>query len=113
MKTYFDDYQGWLAFLNGREEKRVCHETVATHYPGLGIICIYYHSTLVVSISRDEYKIYNNGWATHTTKRRINQFTPPPFKIFQKDWIWFMKDSRGDIKLFEDGTTIDYLGRFK
>lgn len=111
MKDYFKDYNGWSSFLYGKKEKKICHKTMALSSSYEDRISLIYHNTILVSVTKDGYLVKNNGWETVTTKKRINQFTPPGFHVFQRDWEWYMKDYNQDVTKFS-ACTIDNLGRF-
>lgn len=110
MKDYFKDYKGWIGFLNGRAQRKVCHETYAHDHGGM--VAVYYHGTLLVTIDTTGYKLCTNGWRSYTTKKRLNQLTPPGVQVFQKDWVWFVSDYTGEVALFKDKIKVDNLGRF-
>jgi hypothetical protein len=49
------------------------------------------HGTNVVVIYPDDTVMLNSGgWHTHTTKKRINQYSP--VQVYQKNYEWYLKD---------------------
>ena len=56
-----------------------------------GSVAIELHGTKVVVIHPDDSVTLNSGgWHTHTTKKRINQYSP--VKVYQKNFEWFLSD---------------------
>jgi len=50
-----------------------------------GAVAIMLHSTYIVILYPDGTAMVNSGgYRTHTTKKRINQFSP--IKVYQKNW---------------------------
>jgi len=67
---------------------------------------VYYHSTAVVLRRNDGRFVLNSGgYQTSTTKTRINQFTPPGCRLFQRNHEWFV----GSVPFF-DGMILDSDG---
>lgn len=53
---------------------------------------IFYHATAIVEIRKNSVTLNNGGWATVTTKRRMNQaakFFGLAFRVFQRNFQWF------------------------
>lgn len=85
-----DSYDGLLDFMGGKTDKRVCHNTRATHIEDGkdSFIVIVYHSTAIVTYWKDgTFRVTTGGWETPTTKERINKLTP--LAIFQHRGDWF------------------------
>ena len=56
-----------------------------------GSVAIILHSTPVVTIHpNDTATLRSGGWETHTTKDRINKYSP--VKVYQKKYRWFLSD---------------------
>ena len=71
-----------------------------------GSVAIELHGTNVVVIYPDDSVMLNSGgWRTHTTKKRINQYSP--VKVYQKDYEWYLDDDTP----FEDRVIVssDYI----
>lgn len=50
-----------------------------------------YHWTVVVSIyCNGAYRLNSGGYRTVTTKRRINQYLPFGWYLWQKDFVWYV-----------------------
>jgi hypothetical protein len=68
-------------------------------------ICIKYHTTIVVRITRRGVFLDSGGWETVTTKRRMNQASDEfdlGFYVFQKNFDWFVS-YKGEEIPFESG----------
>lgn len=56
-----------------------------------GAVAIMLHFTYIVILYPDGTAMVNSGgYHTHTTKKRINQFSP--IKVYQKNWEWFFEN---------------------
>jgi hypothetical protein len=56
-----------------------------------GSVAIELHGTKVVTIYPNGlYKLNSGGYQTHTTKKRINQYSP--VRVYQKNFEWFLSD---------------------
>jgi len=74
-------------------------------------LSIYYHATEIATIREDAIKINNGGYNTQTTKKRINavlDFHNLPYRLFQKNFTWYLHDFRtGADFLFNRSTWIN------
>tara|TARA_R100000306_G_C4246452_1_gene78285 strand:- start:110 stop:391 length:282 start_codon:yes stop_codon:yes gene_type:complete len=80
------------------------HRTKVTNQNG--IIKVKYHSTDVVTIDNQsgEVTLNTGGWFTPTTKVRMNQTAMEyglGFRVYQKDFNWFVERINGDIIEFQ------------
>tara|TARA_R110002020_G_scaffold457975_1_gene675086 strand:- start:185 stop:517 length:333 start_codon:yes stop_codon:yes gene_type:complete len=90
------------------------HKTTVTSQDG--IIKIKYHYTDVVTIDNNTSKITldHGGWRTLTTKTRMNQTSNEyglGFRVYQKDFNWFVERINGDVIAWEDdaGKTCNHI----
>jgi len=93
------------------------NDKVGTHkthiYTSDGYTCIRYHSTEVVRFNTDEIILNSGGWATVTTKLRMNQASYQfdlGFYVRQKDFEWFVDyfaNEIGDTYSFRDGMILE------
>jgi len=60
---------------------------------------MYLHDNLIASIGPMGLYISNAGWATNTTKERLNALTG--VSIYQKDFEWFLNGKPWNGKLIE------------
>ena len=66
-----------------------------------------YRGTDVVTIKPDGKVVLNsNGWHTHTTKQRMNQYAGSGICVYQKDFEWFVTVNGKTFDYF-DGIVID------
>jgi len=77
-------------------------EDVVITLPVYGIV---YHDTVIVKIYPcdapfNEYRIYNGGWFSITTKKNINKFIP--YTVVQRKGEWFVQ-VEGNLKPFVEG----------
>lgn len=112
MKADVHDYYSALNFLNGKDDRKLAHNTgVFLGHPSGGergdFIGVYLHSTTIVEYWPDSrIKLYTNGYRTVTTKSRINQLLPPGWRVIQQDWEWYLCGPN-DLKVeFTEGACI-------
>ena len=70
------------------------------------LIAWYDHSKGTLGIS-------SCGWTTNTTKSRLNALLYELFygvSVFQKNWEWFVSDSKGRVVDFYDGQIVSNVG---
>ncbi len=73
-----------------RGQRKVGNNTYA-YIQADGSVAIELHGTNVVVIYPDDSVMLNSGgYRTHTTKKRINQYSP--VKVYQKNFEWFLSD---------------------
>lgn len=66
-----------------------------------GLITVTLHNTIIIRAYTDgAFVLTNGGWPTHTTKDRLNRFTP--FQIWQKNFQWYTRENGRDIE-FHNG----------
>ena len=71
-----------------------------------GRVSIELHGTKVVVFSPNGLvKLNSGGYRTHTTKKRINQYSP--VKVYQKNFEWFLSDGTP----FEDNILVSQCER--
>jgi len=69
---------------------------------------IRFHDTDIITYTNDGYYTLNNGgFFTNTTKKRLNEFLPSNYYVYQKDFNWYIKntDTNEDIP-FKNQTTL-------
>jgi len=68
------------------------HRTTVAHVNGALVVT--YHETPVVTVTREMITLDTGGFETATTKTRMNQASNQfdlGFKVFQKNFNWFVK----------------------
>ena len=105
-KAQIQSYADASSFLGGKISRRIAHNTTVRNIDGT--IALIYHSTAVVEFHADGRILLNSGgWLTVTTKQRINEVLPSPYRVYQKSHEWFLYDRARDISIpFSDGMTI-------
>ena len=69
-----------------------------------GTVAVMLHSTYVVKIHPDDtYTLNSGGWQTHTTKDRINQYSP--VRVYQRAYTWYV-ELNGKEYPFIDGMVV-------
>lgn len=91
-------------FLAGRHNRKVATATTACS-TGKSAFVIY-HSTNVIQSNGETITLRNGGWMTATTKKRINQFLPDGWHLYQQKHAWFLSSPSGEVLNFEDGMQI-------
>jgi hypothetical protein len=68
---------------------------------------IRYHDTDVIEIQPNKIILRSGGWETSTTKRRINNFLPKGYNLFQRKFDWYVSIEKDKKTIpFEDGMII-------
>jgi hypothetical protein len=69
-----------------------------------GYTKVRYHRTVVVMFDDKETILNTNGWASNTTKLRMNQASNQfglGYYVFQKDYEWFIQTKSGTIPFLD------------
>lgn len=61
----------------------------------------FYHQTPVVEKEGNRYILNTGGYETKTTKRRINRYLPSGYKLYQKDFTWYLDTPEGTQEFFD------------
>jgi hypothetical protein len=102
----FQVYVGLFKKVGASKVKTVGHATLrietANGYK------IRYHSTDVIEYDGLRCILRNGGWQSVTTKKRINEYLPMGVYISQKNYVWYVHDTRGvgSVVEFSEGMTI-------
>ena len=84
-----------------RGQRKVGNNTYA-YIQADGSVAIELHGTKVVVLYPNGLvKLNSGGWRTHTTKKRINQYSP--VRIYQEKYQWFLQDGTE----FEDNMLVN------
>ena len=79
---------------------------------GFDAYVIKLHGNVIMIIYSDRNEIFDGDWKTSTTKERLNRYIPRGFRVYQKDWRWYLKDSNNDVDYrFDDVRWIHNDGR--
>jgi len=102
------NYETANEILKNRDKKKIAHQTWLKRIDE-NEIAVVYHSTPVVRYFKDgEIRIHDGGWATVTTKRRINDFQKIGY-LYQQNFEWFFHYIPGATVKFENGMTLFHL----
>ena len=68
---------------------------------------VYLHGNNIASLDTATHAltIFDGGWQSNTTKSRLNALLDelvPSMGIFQKDWVWYLRDSL-------DGSVVPFI----
>lgn len=81
--------------LGDRTRLKVANNTRLIRIYGGDAIAIRLWATDVVTYYRDGRIILNSGgYKTVTTKRRMNDWTPPSIMLYQENWDWYVVTHR-------------------
>ena len=86
-------YAEMLNLVNGktnRTERNIGNNTYAEIEYDRSISVSLHGTDVVRFYPNGLVKLNSGGWRTHTTKQRINKYSP--VKIFQKNFEWFLND---------------------
>ena len=74
---------------------------------------VYLHSNLIATVYRDgnvvEVTFFDGGWQSNTTKSRLNAICNEFLvgaRVFQKNFNWFLQQSRGIVRDFDSGMSV-------
>jgi|8_EtaG_2_1085327.scaffolds.fasta_scaffold12079_5 hypothetical protein len=51
------------------------------------------HGNRIIDIYEDRILPSDGGWQSVTTKARLNEYLPRGFRVFQKNWEWYLEDT--------------------
>lgn len=107
--SYYQDYRSWLKELEPYNNvKRISPNTVITLDYKTQDILVELHGYNIIRHHPDNtFTLDACGWYTHTTKKRISQFSP--VNLYQKNFDWFVEDAQGKVPFF-NGIKIDMCG---
>ena len=69
-------------------------------------VIIKLHGNHIATVLNDTMLLFDGGWQSNTTKSRLNALCyefATGYKVFQKNWDWFVADFQGNAKDFADG----------
>lgn len=113
-KVYSFDELAEMIQSSKNGQVKIAHNTTA-HFVDKNRIGIRLYYTDVVIISRDNcYELHTKGYATATTKDRLNGFSPA--KVIRKDFSFFVlrdptkRALKNNLVPFFEGITVDRCG---
>ena len=96
-------YAEVLALVHGktnRQKRKIGNNTYAEIEHDKSVSVRLHGTDVVRFYANGLVKLNSGGWRTHTTKQRINKYSP--VQIFQKNFEWFLSDGRP----FEDNMLV-------
>lgn len=96
-------YAEMLNLVNGktnRQERKIGNNTYAEIEHDKSISVRLHGTDVVRFYPNGLVKLNSGGWRTHTTKQRINKYSP--VGVFQKNFEWYLDDGRP----FEDNMLV-------
>tara|TARA_Y100000310_G_scaffold329489_1_gene399449 strand:+ start:649 stop:996 length:348 start_codon:yes stop_codon:yes gene_type:complete len=100
-----------LDILNGRSQVKIGHNTYMRieyfEQPDVEIKIRLHNTDVVTFTENDDIILDDGGWQTVTTKERINRYLPSGWKLYQKDFQWFIDTDYGTHKYYE-GISLAY-----
>lgn len=101
----FQVYVGLFTKTGKKISKRIANNVLEIDYPTKDVIRLY--DTDIVTMESDHITLNSGGFQTVTTKKWINKYLPQGVNLYQKDFNWYISDSRDNtVKEFVDGITI-------
>lgn len=67
------------------------------------------HGNHIGTVTNDTLLLFDGGWQSNTTKSRLNALCyefATGYRVFQKNWDWFVSDFQGNSSDFVDGYTL-------
>jgi len=100
------DYDSANRFLDGKNSRKLAHNTLVHRDRPGDAIRVRYHNTDVVTYHLGgSIELNSGGYQTVTTKQRMNQLLPPGHGVYQHRHEWFVQTPNGSYP-FEDGATL-------
>jgi hypothetical protein len=98
------------AIRNGKDFRS--GNTSVTHSineEGNSVAIIKLHGNHIGTVTNDTLLLFDGGWQSNTTKSRLNALCyefATGYRVFQKNWDWFVSDFQGNSSDFVDGYTL-------
>ena len=100
-----DSFSDAAARLGGRDGMTLCNNTSLQRLSPTEI-AVRLHGTYIVKYQDHGTVVLNTGgWATVTTKSRMNAVLPHSIRVYQRDHSWYVRKDGEDIP-FCDGITL-------
>jgi len=94
--------------------KKEAHSTVSWDEGVNGEIVHYlkHHQTIILERHKDHIVLNSGGWRSITTKKRLNDYLPSNFGIYQEKGQWYVCiDGEEEHFMFYDGIKFSYEGK--
>lgn len=101
------DWRDYIAQGRDKQSRPIDNNTTVRLIDGG--VAIRLHATDVVTLRDDGRAVLSSGgWATVTTKDRINKYAPA--SVYSRAGVWYIDDRDDTPTLFYDGMTVDRTG---
>lgn len=98
------DYESANSFLGNKQERKLANNTLIVRGAEDSIGVVLHRTTIVRYYPDGRIQLDSGGWRTVTTKQRINQLLPYPWRLDQTKYEWHVRDIRSQESFeFEDG----------
>lgn len=70
---------------------------------------VYLHGNHIATVKNNSIIIKDGGWQSNTTKSRLNAICSEFLvgaRVFQKNFNWFLQQSRGIVRDFDSGMSV-------
>lgn len=122
--TYVDNYGSAEVYLQGGrypDDRPLEYETRLQRRSDDQIAVKLFDTDVVTYHADGAVELNNGGWETVTTKKRLNDYTPPHIGVYQSDREWFLRvgsyhsvqriyDYQNHVTIRPDGTVLDAGG---
>lgn len=103
----FQVYVGIFKHTGKKRTRKIDNNTWEVLDNDGNVIAIRLHDTNIITYQGHKVTLDSGGWQTMTTKARLNRYLPDGVSISQKNFDWFVHDTRDNtVKPFTDGMTI-------
>jgi len=102
-------YSEALSRLGPRESRKIANNTYLERRDD-GDIALRLHRTDVLTYHPDGTVTLNSGgWQTVTTKRRMNQYLPNGYRVYQHRFDWYVWNYLAAKQNGNDGSRVEYF----
>lgn len=102
----FQVYVGFFKKTGKSISKKIGYNLYEINYPEK--YAIRYHDTDILTFTDKTCTLNSGGWHTSTTKKYMNKYLPKGFYVFQKNFVWYLKNNiENKIIPFSDGMKIE------
>ena len=88
----FRDWYGYDTFMGTRLLRKLGNNTYCMRRLGYehDYFEVTYHGSVIVRCMVDYISYFNRGYATVTTKTRLNDMMPNGWRLYQRKYVWYV-----------------------
>lgn len=102
MYTY-ESLKNHIMTGKSKYERKIAHNTIA-RFENDNIVIRFHDIDIGVYDRNGDIKIFTGGWKTFTTKERLNDLIPNPYRIYQDHGVWYIWDYKSqNTYVYQDG----------